>query len=317
MTNNVSISTELHKRIEKLLRENSIVFLKRGIYELRNETDNNNRLSKEGAKFSYIFLQTSLELACKAYLVKNNRLQSILKKRKSDEDILSDVEIEERMNHNELNFIKFENIKPLIKGIMDEDRIGLIEQFQSMRNKIIHFDVDFSEGDLLDINYDCIYFIVHVLLPILNEDTDEFFISTPSDKYKDILSEPEFFDLINLPLYIERMYLEAKKESTNVYRCPICWRKSFGVQEGRCYCCGFWNEGALGYTDCFHCSAKQSVAYDLLNLEINNNYILKTTCLNCEENCSVYVCENCEQAYAFEMQDNSQCTPGKCIVFDE
>ncbi|MFK4390435.1 hypothetical protein CN563_02760 [Bacillus sp. AFS026049] len=313
MTNSTPVST----KIEKLLRENSIVFLKRGIYELKNETDDNNKLSKEGAKFSYIFLQTSLELACKAYLVKNNSIQSILKKRKSDGDILSDVEIEKRMNDNELNFIKFENTKPLIRGIMNEEKIELIEKFQSMRNKIIHFDVDLSEADLLDINYDCIYFIVHVLLPMLNEDTDDFFIPTPSDKYKNILSEAEFLDLINLPLYVERMYFEAKKESRNVYKCPMCWRESFGVQESRCYCCGFWDEVQLGYTDCFYCGAKNSVAYDVLNLGYNGNYIWKTTCLNCEENCSVYVCKNCEQAYSFDIQDNLQCTPEKCIVFDE
>ncbi|WP_186670227.1 hypothetical protein [Sporosarcina sp. BP05] len=314
------VSIELKESVWKSLRGSSVLFLKRGIQELRNHTSyDRTTLTNEGAKFSYIFFQTSIELACKAYLVKRNRLQEIVKKKKSDNDILEETIILERLENNTLDFISFEKIKHILKEKMTDEQYEMIEDFQHKRNKIIHFDLKFSEADLIDLNYDFIYFIVHVLLPILAEKDgfDEFYYpNTPSEIYDGILSKEDFLNLISLPLYIERMYMEALKESKNVYQCPFCRRECFGIQERKCYCCGFDDEIQLEFTDCYWCESSNSVAYDVLNLESNDNFIWKTKCLNCNEDCSVYVCHNCENAYSF-IDTFPKCTPEYCSTYNE
>lgn len=304
---------ELHEKIEDLLRENAILFLKRGINELKVQIDGDNYLTVEGAKFVYLFLQTSLELASKSYLIRKNKLQKIIKKGREDTTNISDIEIRKSLEDNTLNFIKFENIKQQIRIEMDNERFIIIEEFQKMRNKVIHSNISFSKIELIDLTYDSIYFIVQILLPMLNKKTDKFYMSTPSEKFHEILDEKVFNNLISLPEYILRMNAEANKNSGKVYLCPYCLSDCYGIDEQKCYCCGFDGRGILGSTDCFLCHTKDSVAFDLLNLQENNNVIWNALCLKCELKVSVYVCPKCGETYSFDILSDDRCTPNKCI----
>lgn len=301
-------------KISKTLKENALFFLKRGIRELNEHTSNNKTtLSIEGAKISYIFLQTSLELAIKAYLIKFEEIDKIIKKKDKNE-ILNDTVVIERLKANKLRFVNFENLKHIIKRELDDDQFETIKDFQHTRNIILHFNADFVEADLIDFNYDFIYFIVHVLLPILSEFRND--IDTPSALYQGLLDKKDFLNLISLPIYIDRMYFVATEKSKNVYHCPLCWEKAFGIQESKCYCCGYEDLDyiQLGFVNCCGCKAENAMVYDKLNIEINNNIWKNSRCLNCEEKYNVYVCPKCEEAYSFEMEsDLAQCQPNLCV----
>ena len=62
--------------IYKAIFNNSILFLKRGIDEIINSAQ---ELTKEQFVVSCIFIQTSLELGLKAFLVKEKGIKAILK----------------------------------------------------------------------------------------------------------------------------------------------------------------------------------------------------------------------------------------------
>jgi len=310
------ISVELNREIYSSLKENSIFFLKRGIRELNEHTSNNTTsLTVEGAKISYLFLQTALELAIKAYLIKFGDIDSIIFKKKNKVNIpLNTEDLRMMFEKGKLKFISLESLKQFIVDKLNNEQLSSIEDFQKFRNETLHFSPNFVEEDLFDFNYDFIYFIVHVILPILSDFNHDEHAASAS--YQKILNHTDFLNLIDLPIYIEKMRAMAKEESSNVFHCPNCWKETFGIEEGRCYCCTFedFDNIQLGYADCIKCRASSSVVYNKLNIRDNDDIWVNSKCLNCKDCLEVFRCPNCEEAYAFEIEnDLNKCTPKNCV----
>lgn len=251
------------KMVEKI-RQNSWLFLKRSISEMtRNDVEKDQGLTKETTVISVMFVQMSLELALIASLIDSSGISSIVNKKYST---LDESALLEMFSKNELITINFESLKNLAvsKGVfLEEDHKDIVDDFQKMRNKVVHLNYDFTSGDLYDLKYDLINFIVHVLIPILSGENEN-----QSETISNNLDDGEFFKLIKFGPYKEEMHNLACTLSAYVYKCLYCGNDSLaagGFENEYCCSCGSRFDG-VGFMDYNHCGSKNSLAFDTLNI---------------------------------------------------
>lgn len=253
-------------------------------------------------KYRVFFLQISLELATEYFLIKEKGLRAIIATR--SQISLTDEELLQAFWKNEIKTKTFEQLKELMQEYSNDfstskDELTIIDIFQLYRNKIMHLNYNF-EQDLFDIKYEFIYLIVHVLIPLLN---DEEYEVTPSEFYEYCLNKDEFLKLINFPTYVEKMESLAREESRYVYKCLECHHETFSVNDELCYCCNF-QMPLQDFGDCILCGSEKSVVFDNLNIEINNN-IMRGLCLNCDKYMLVFKCPQCGNIYTFVAKDQN------------
>lgn len=308
---------EQENKIFNTVYNNAILFLKRGIAEILEHNDKDDSpLKFETGIVCTLFIQMSIELALKAFLVKEKGVKSILEvryQRKTDMQILSEFE------NNTLHTKKYNDLKQILinnetLSWFNETSYSHLEQFQQFRNKLVHLNLFLANADLYDLKFELIYVIVHIIVPLLSEISFEF--ETPSDFYKSHLNKDEFKKLISFPTYIEEMEKLAKDFTGFNYYCPECYQKTYSPENNLCYCCNLNFENAAEYTSCIVCKKKNSVIFDPLNIALNN-HIMNGLCLNCGIKLSVHKCPKCETVYSFfDKKELKKCTPEKCF-YDE
>lgn len=306
--------TENEEKIYDTIYNNSIIFLKRGIKEtflLTNYTED--EYNVEAGLFSSLFIQMSIELALKAFLIKEKGIKTILQKRyknKSDEEILN------LFTNDKLHTKRFQDLKDII--IKEEYLTGFsenhfvqLDQFQQFRNKIVHLNLFLGNADIYDLRYEITFVIVHIIIPLLTELNIE--IETPTEFYAKYLDKTTLSKLLDFPPYVEEMEKLAENFGGNVYYCPECYKKTFSTENNICYCCNLNFKYAVEYVDCPSCNSKKSIVFDCLNIGDNNN-IITGLCLNCDTKINVFKCPKCEEAYAYYFEDElKKCTPEKCF----
>lgn len=276
-------------KIYETIFDNSILFLKRGINEIviSNET-----LDREQALVSCLFIQMSLELGLKAFLIKESGIKTILMDNYQNRTIDN---IFKSFENNTLQTKRYEDLKTHIKvnqlTSFEDTHFHHLSRFQLFRNKLVHLNLNLQPPDLDDLKYESIYAIVHLIVPLLSELNFEF--ETPSEFYAEHLDDNKYKQLITFPYYVEEMEKIAKEYSGYAYECPECYTKTFSPANGICYCCNLNFIDAAESVNCKLCNAENAVIFDPFNIESNDNMI-NGLCLNCGDKPNVFKCQNCD-----------------------
>jgi len=189
--------TENELKMYNAIYANSLMFLKRGIKEILSFEGNSEKpLDIENGVMSSLFVQMSIELAIKAFLVKQKGVRSILEEKynkKTDEEIFT------AFINNSLKTERYEDLKnilinnPVLTWFEDEEYDHL-KQFQLYRNKIVHFNLFLDRADLLNLKFEIIYVVVHIIVPLLSDISFEY--ETPTSFYNECLDKNEYKKLI-------------------------------------------------------------------------------------------------------------------------
>ena len=298
---------KLHAKI----RENSWRFLRRAIKELIKHDDSTDQgLTNELAIFATTYIQISFELALVSHYLKKDGLRGIAKE---NEKSLTEDELTLKFESNNLNTKSFNTLKK--QAIEDEiflyieNDIYYIDNFQNIRNKLMHLNYEFDQNELYDLKYELCYFIVKIIIPILSEEYDR-----PSEAISTNLDSKDFIQLINFPPYAYEMNKIAKEHSHNVYACIHCGIESLATDYGdeHCYSCST-DFNLAGFIDCPYCKSKNSMIFDALNIEFQNDRTLKGLCLKCDEDDMIYHCPECDSLVPLEAYAGKEkCSPGFC-----
>ena len=306
--------TENEKKIYNTVYDNSILFLKRGIAEVLSHQDNLDApFDKETGIVSSMFTQMSIELALKAFLIKEKGIKSILSSKyinRTDSDIFTAFESNTLHTkiYNDLKQVLIDNKS--LTWFSDNDFYHL-EQFQQFRNKIVHLNLFLGEDDLYDLKYEIIYVIVHVIVPLLAEISFEF--ETPTAFYNKYLNKSEYKKLISFRPYVSEMEKLAIYFTGVSYYCPECYKRTYSSVNDLCYCCNLSYEHMVEYTNCTVCKTSNSVIFDPYNMECNN-HVINGLCLNCQTKMQVHKCPKCGNKYTFFIEKElTKCTPAKCF----
>lgn len=292
------------------IRENSWLFLRKAIKELISHDDSNDDiLHKDKAIMAISLIQMSFELSLVAYFVETDGIKGIVK---GSDASLSEQELLVKYENNELVTKSFNSLKQIAKergSLFNEDDEYFIEMFQKIRNKVVHLNYEFDDGDLYDFKYDLIYFIVKVIIPTL---ANEYL--NPSEAISTNIESADFLELIHFPPYAYEMHKIAKENSLHVYPCIHCGNESLAVDIGEEYCYSCCEDlSQAGFIDCPYCKSERSMIYDALNIDCQIDRTLKGLCLKCEEDDLVYVCKECGAEVALEANISlGKCSPGFC-----
>lgn len=309
--------TEQERKIYDTIFKNAVLFLNRGIGEILTHNDRKDSpLDGEIGIVSTLFIQMSIELALKAFLIKEQGVRSILLGRYQNK---TEEYIFEKFENNTLHTKKYNDLKQILidnEGLIwfSETDFDHLIQFQQFRNKLVHLNLFLGEADLYDLKYESIYVIVHIIVPLLSEISFEF--ETPSEFYETHLNKEEYKKLVSFHPYVEEMEKLAKDFTGLNYYCPECYQKTYSPENSLCYCCNLNFDNAAEYTSCIVCKEKKSVIFDPHNIAINN-HVINGLCLSCESKIMVHKCPECEMAYSFFSKDElKKCTPEKCYYED-
>lgn len=303
----------MNEILTKKIRGNSWLFLRRAIRELITHDDrNDNELSKETAVIATTFIQMSFELSIIAYFIKSCGIQGIVNGKAASLDTKA---ILSKFENNDLQTIPFNKLKErAVKEIgLLRDHIEIIEDFQRMRNKLVHLNYEYRDGDLYDLKYDLIFFLVHIIIPILAEE-----YSNPSEAISLNLDSKNFKDLLKFPIYANEMHKIAINHSDYVYKCVHCDNESLAVDfpYAYCYsCCD--NFIGVGFIDCPYCKSEYSMIYDTLNIDGQPDRTIRGLCLKCDTDDLVYHCDKCDTIIALEGDiSEERCYYGFCYWDD-
>jgi hypothetical protein len=306
--------TEKELKIYETIFKNAVLFMNRGISEILTHDDRKDTsLDEETGIVSTLFIQMSIELALKAFLVKEQGVRSILL---NEYQTRTEEYIFEKFENNTLHTKQYNVLKQILT---DNERLtwftetdfAHLEQFQQFRNKLVHLNLFLGEADLYDLKYELIYVIVHIIVPLLSEISFEF--ETPTEFYQTHLNMEDYKKLISFRPYVEAMEKLAKGFTGLNYYCPECYKKTYSPENNLCYCCNLNYEYVVEYTSCIVCNEKKSVIFDPQNIALNN-HIMNGLCLNCDTKMQVHKCPVCERTYSFfNMEELSECTPEKCF----
>lgn len=306
--------TVYQRKIYDAIFGNAILFLKRGINEVLLHNDyNDTALNRETGIIATLFIQMSIELAIKAYLVKEEGVKSILMDKYNSN---TDEEIYNLFTNNSLHTRQYNNLKDILSSnqriisLTDNDCEHL-DQFQKYRNNLVHLNLFLYEADLYDLKYEITYVIVHILVPLLAEISFDY--ETPTAFYNEHLNKENYKKLISFPPYVCEMEKLARNHTELQYYCPECFNKTYSPTNHICYCCNLNFEYAVEYSNCPICEAKNAVIFDPLNMELNN-HIMNGLCLNCDAKMQVHKCPKCGNSYPFfSIKELIKCTPTKCF----
>lgn len=300
------MNTDLVKKV----RNNSWLFLRRAIKELISHDDSNDDgLSEERAIMATTLMQMSFELSLVAYFIELDGIRGIVK---GENTSLTEDELFLKFEQNELYTKTFNSLKKIAleKNIfLNSDDEFFINDFQQIRNKLVHLNYAFDESELYDLKYDLIHFVINVIIPTLSNEEVKF-----SEVISMNLDKKDFLKLINFPPYAYAMHKVAQENAKNVYRCVHCGNDSLAIEVGEehCYSCGE-DLSHAGFIDCPYCKSERSMIYDALNIGNQKDRTMRGLCLKCENDDLVYLCEKCDSEVALEGNAGAnKCHPGFC-----
>ena len=295
--------------------DNSWLFLRRAIQELVTHDDSeDNELLQETAVIATTFIQMAFELSLVAYFLNEDGIHGIVK---GSDISLSEEELLSKFENNTLVTKSFNTLKQQAVNqhvFMNKDDEYMVDNFQKIRNKLVHLNYEFSTGDLYDLKYELTYFLVQIIIPILCEEYDR-----PSEAISTNLNSGDFIKLINFPPYADQMHKVAKDHSDCVYKCVHCGNHSLATSDfenEHCYsCCDDFI--GVSFINCPYCNSEKSMVYDALNIDCQPDKAIRALCLNCGEDDMVYYCKKCDAQVPLEAYAGTgKCFNGFC-AFDE
>lgn len=307
------MNTIFEKEAYKQLYNNSVLFLKDGIERLVNEDNgDDDYINYDLLTLTCASFQISLELAIKSLIIERAGIRKIINKKQQN---LTDSEIEKLFKSNDLKTLDFDIQKNFIKSKnfiedLTKEDFDTIDEFQTYRNRIVHFSYNFYDGDLFDLKYDLIYYLIRVIFKVLQSKRHQD--EKPSEFLEHTLGDKLHKKIISYTPYIYAMKRLAEEYSSKVFDCIVCNNRTYSQDEDYCYCCNFLGE-SYNMIDCDYCKEKRCVIYDNLNIHLNQNEA-RGLCLNCGEDGIIYQCPKCESTYNMETNmgngrlcDNTRC----------
>ena len=296
------------------LYRNSTVFLNDAISHLNKGME-----SYKDMVLAVVDIQMSLELAIKVRVAQDFGIRTILEKIHKDTPI-EDTPIEEiiqKYESNSLRVKEFDALKNFLRSKRYDyqrlqDEYTYMEKFQKYRNKLVHFNYNFSETERNEIEDDIIHILVYILHALLSSDlsTEEY-----REFIFDYIDTEEYRKLLRNPKYRTELHEVIDDEYGESYSCPIC---DSGLLTPTMKCLGCINDfndrTAFGFVQCKYCG-KETVIFD--NLNISDNDMLRGLCVSCGEDTTVYKCKRCGNVINLELFDFEDCTIDHCAVYDE
>lgn len=300
--------SQLKANVFDALIRNASTFLNCSIRAINQGLSNrNNKI------IAIVNLQMALELAMKAKIVENYGIGYIIQNLAEG---TSDAEIQEKYENNDLRIKEFESIKNFLKANhmfdFEKTEYKYMSRFQTYRNKLVHFNYNFSEEENEQIEHDIFYILVYLLGTIMSDALDGE-NPTYMQEYIDMKQYEQLMQNRSYTGFLDEFITDTYG---NPYYCPIC-SKRFLTPSKKCLgCLSDISVGtnAFGYVNCKFCGAEATVIYDRLNIA-NNRGMLRGMCVNCLSDTIVYKCPRCGQAFDLEGFGNN-CTPDHCVNMD-
>lgn len=274
--------TDFEVKVFEAVTDNSFLFLKEALGRLlKRDVDRFKVIDKELLPLTYAELQISLELALRAVAIRRLGIAEILT---DDQKKLSEEEIVKHYENKTLKVDDFDKLKNNLKKhnltSLSKSEYKEIDRFQKYRNKIVHFACEFSKEDINTLRDDILYYIVHVVLVLLSEETTG---ETPAEYLQGKLGRELYTDLKNYTSYIKAMERYAAKMTDPVWTCVGCSNRTFSPEFDYCYICGYETLSGYRRVDCAACGTRNSVIYDHLDIHLEgNHHKMPGMCLNCE-----------------------------------
>ena len=300
----------------KSVVHNSLLFLEEGVKRM---VKNGRSILEDTLVLSCTNIQISLELAMRAYLVRVKGLDSILNRKQQGK--FTDEEKAKLYQDNKLKVVEFDGLKNQLKGkefdVFKKEDFTIIDEFQTLRNKMVHFCCFLEEGELFDLREKLMFYVVRVVLCLLY---DKYEQKRPAEYFVELLGWDFYQTLINDRGYIRAIEQLAKENAKKLGLCPICSRYAYSIDEEFCYFCNVQpQEGDWGRTDCIACGSNNTVIYDKLNIHLKgNHHSMPGMCQLCEEHLDVFECPICGQSHCnFGDQYDWMCYDGHCTTVNE
>lgn len=261
-------------------------------------------------------IQIALELAMRAYVLREKGLENILDSGQRGK--YSDEEKEKLYLDNRLKVVEFESLKKQLKGkdvsVFKKEDFLIIDEFQTLRNKMVHFCCSLEQEELNDLREKLMYYVVRVVLCLLYDKYEE---KKPAEYFEEILGWDFYRTLINDRGYIKAIECLAKESCKDVGLCPICSRKAYSISEEFCYFCNVHpQDDEWGRTECIACGRKNTVIYDRLNIHLKgNHHSMPGMCQHCEAHPDIFECPVCGQSHwNFGDKYDWMCMDGHCTT---
>ena len=294
--------------ITKNIFRNATIFLNDAIHHFNDGLD-----AKNNKMLTIVALQMSLELAVKYKIARDYGIRFIFER---ITDSTTDAEIIDAYNNNSLRVKEFDATKNFLKAKREEntalsEEYAYMEKFQKYRNKLVHFDYNFSSSEEAELEDDIIHILVKILHTLMSdntlEDENRLFVV-------ELISADEYSKLLSNTKYRNALEQMISDEYEDVYYCPICSRTLLTPIKKCLGCLHDFNDTvAYGFVKCNYCQ-KETVIYDKCNIQANT--FMRGLCLNCENDTVIYRCKKCENIYNFESTDKEICSLEHCYWFE-
>lgn len=313
----IRLMTDFESKIYEAVSDNSFLFLKESLGRLLERDAEFKQIDNQLLTLTCAELQIALELAVRAVVIRRFGIAGVLK---DNQKKLGEEEIIEHYKRKTLKVEDFEKLKNYLKknnetSLLKQEFLE-IERFQQYRNKIVHFACEFSEEELSSLRNDILYYVVHVILVLLSEETTG---ETPTEYLQRKLGDDFYKKLKKYRPYIRAMDHYADRMTSPVWTCIGCSQRTYSPEFDYCYICGY--ETLTGYkrVDCASCGTKNSVIYDHLDIHNEgNHHTINGMCLNCDEKTEVFECPECGVAHdvLLDYIGGDYCCEGHCVNKD-
>jgi hypothetical protein len=272
----------MQEAICRSMLHNSAVFLRKAAEEIGHCNTKNQSFDVDRATLVTVLIQTAVELASTAVVIRHDGLASVMR----GDAPQNDREAETRWRAGKIKTQSFEEIKERSAELFgDEDFWGLIDDFQTKRNKLVHFNLPL-EDDLFDLQYDTTHVLIEII-SILSEIDDRIDLPRGCVFF---LGQELFDNLMAFKPYRSRIEQLADQK---IFRCIVCDVRAYSPDLEKCLACGY--DGEINLIVCPHCR-ERALFYDHLNLPYNSSL-----CGACGGKARVAHCSACKLDYALDL----------------
>lgn len=184
-----------------------------------------------------------------------------------------------------------------------------IANFQTLRNKLLHFICDINDTDLKESSERLLAYSIHIIMYLLY---DRFKNGTPNEFFEDTLGWDFYDHLKHCKKYGRMVEEKLEQRGEKAWEYPMCLHITFSPDMHFCYCCNYELHN-LNLTYCLNCDEPRSVIYHKSPL-VNHPNVYRGWCLNCGGHPAVYECYKCHCCHEYYAENGKDyCSNEHCI----
>lgn len=258
-------------------------------------------------------IQTALELALKAHLVRESGLASIINTSKSG---ITEAEWKKCFENNNIWVKEFDQLVHSYKKLGDpyfsrkvytheKKEYDVIQKFQNYRNKIFHFVVNIDSANLKEEKKSLLAYVIRVVMYLL---FDKYSEMTPDQYFQDLIGYDYYEKLNKCPEFGKAMQKMAMATCNEPWYCPLCGWKTYDPVQKFCYCCQFEFDPCMqNNADCPHCGTSKSVIYDFSTYLIDHPNVHAGYCMACDKHQDIFECPVCGHTHPYYDNSDETC----------